>query len=368
MQNRGYETMDGGPGRLSGAARSLAAWYRQQHEEIRVSRQTIKEVLDGGQCSLADARLLLDELDATERDLRAGWAHSSLRRHIESRAEPLAAGGAEQRAGLAFAAGPPAGRSARATDTGARTVAKSIQGYGAVFGRETIIAGVFRERIEAGAFTEALANSDIRCLFNHDSNYLLGRSSAATLECKQDSHGLFFRAYLLAYDGMSYGIARRVDRGDLTGCSFSFSDTTDRWELARKPGQLDLRIIERIGRLYDLGPVVFPAYESTTISASFEELPARSESPAAAPESASDLGVGDTPRPVPAWRQRLMTARLEAAETALREWRVDHVSDCLRELRHWREIAKRRAAHLARYPQDERRIDIPGGLLYAGRW
>ena len=50
------------------------------------------------------------------------------------------------------------------------------EGYAAVFNSETDL-GYYREKIAPGAFTRALAEKqDVRCLFNHDPNHVLGRT------------------------------------------------------------------------------------------------------------------------------------------------------------------------------------------------
>ena len=65
-----------------------------------------------------------------------------------------------------------------------------IEGYFAVFGRETELwPGAFEE-IAPGAFDETL-NNDIRALINHDTTLVLGRNKANTLELKTDNYGLW---------------------------------------------------------------------------------------------------------------------------------------------------------------------------------
>jgi hypothetical protein len=56
---------------------------------------------------------------------------------------------------------------------------KTIEGYGALYNSETVIGMWFREVILPGAFADSVKNDDIRVFFNHDPNYILGRSARA---------------------------------------------------------------------------------------------------------------------------------------------------------------------------------------------
>src|SRR5687768_5826990 len=69
----------------------------------------------------------------------------------------------------------------------------TIGGYAAVFNQETVIGGGmwgFREQIAPGAFDTAIENDDVRALFNHDPNYVLGRTVSGTLKLSADKKGL----------------------------------------------------------------------------------------------------------------------------------------------------------------------------------
>ena len=68
--------------------------------------------------------------------------------------------------------------------------APKIGGYAAVFNREAVIAGMFREQIAPGAFTDAIGRDDVRALFNHDANFVLGRTVSGTLRLSEDETGL----------------------------------------------------------------------------------------------------------------------------------------------------------------------------------
>ena len=67
-----------------------------------------------------------------------------------------------------------------------------LEGYFAVFNRETELWPGAYEEIDPHAFDNTLGN-DIRALINHDTTLVLGRNKANTLELKTDSHGLWGR-------------------------------------------------------------------------------------------------------------------------------------------------------------------------------
>ena len=66
-----------------------------------------------------------------------------------------------------------------------------FSGYAARFDSLSENLGGFREKIRIGAFSNAVKTDDVRCLFNHNSNYVLGRSSAKTLELREDTQFTF---------------------------------------------------------------------------------------------------------------------------------------------------------------------------------
>jgi len=139
---------------------------------------------------------------------------------------------------------------------------RQLHGYAAVFNARADILGLFEERIAPGAFAAAIGRDDVRALFNHDPNYVLGRSSSSTLRLTEDDHGL---RYEIDPPETQAGrdVTTLVSRGDVQGSSFSFEVEAESWDLTAKPA---LRTIERV-KLYDVGPVTFPAYEQTRVSA-----------------------------------------------------------------------------------------------------
>jgi hypothetical protein len=64
-------------------------------------------------------------------------------------------------------------------------------------------------------------------------------------------------------------VAAKVNRRDVTGSSFSFtieSDEDEEWIAPARRGGMPTRVIKR-ARVFDVGPVTFPAYEQAEVSA-----------------------------------------------------------------------------------------------------
>jgi len=136
---------------------------------------------------------------------------------------------------------------------------RTVEGYASVFNSMSEDLGGFREIILPGAFSNVLDN-DVRALYNHDSNYLLARTTSGTLELKEDDKGLYYRFEM---PNTSYGndMLELFRRGDLSQSSFGFTVEKDSWRM--EEGQ-HVRYIERVGSLFDVSPVVYPAYASAS--------------------------------------------------------------------------------------------------------
>lgn len=139
----------------------------------------------------------------------------------------------------------------------------TIEGYFAVFNSNYDIAPGMSESVAPGAFSETLAG-DVRALVNHDTTLVLGRTTAHTLDLREDSHGLWGKIAINPKDGDAMNLYERVKRGDVNQCSFGF-DILDEESAISDNGDIHWTI--KKVELYEVSCCTFPAYESTNITA-----------------------------------------------------------------------------------------------------
>jgi hypothetical protein len=168
---------------------------------------------------------------------------------------------------------------------------REIRGVAAPFNSLCLDMGNWKERILPGAFRKVLASPtlDCRCLFNHDSSKILGRTKAGTLLLWEDeSKGLCFECQLPA-TSLGSDLAESIRRKDLTQCSFGFVVGKQNW--TREGGE-DIRELVEISELMDVGPVCFAAYPQTSVDARTlfgEDIPAEIRSHMQTERGASGL-------------------------------------------------------------------------------
>lgn len=136
-----------------------------------------------------------------------------------------------------------------------------LSGYAAVFNKFSEDLGGFREKIDPGAFRSALKSSDTRALFNHNPNFVLGRSKSGTLDLKEDKTGLFFEVPL-PDTSFARDLKESCERGDIDQCSFGFTIETEEWT-EKKDGSME-RTIVKVRDLLDVSIVTYPAYPDTS--------------------------------------------------------------------------------------------------------
>lgn len=142
-----------------------------------------------------------------------------------------------------------------------------ISGYFSVFNSNYEIWDGATESIAETAFEGALSD-DIRCLIDHETRLVLGRTKANTLTLKTDSRGLWGEVKINPNDQDAVNLYERVKRGDVDQCSFGFDILDEEFE---DRGDSVHWTIKKV-KLYEVSVVTFPAYKDTSVSARKEEL------------------------------------------------------------------------------------------------
>lgn len=145
---------------------------------------------------------------------------------------------------------------------------RRIEGYFSVFGPEYELWPGATESVDPHAFDGAL-DDDVRALIDHDTRLVLGRTTAGTLTLRADEKGLFGSILINPDDQDAMNLYARVQRGDVSQCSFGF-DITDEEYQSRGPGQ-DHWTIKGV-KLYEVSVCTFPAYKETEVEARREDL------------------------------------------------------------------------------------------------
>lgn len=146
-----------------------------------------------------------------------------------------------------------------------------LEGYFAVFNEVYKVWEGATESIAPGAFTDCISG-DVRALYNHNDDFILGRTAAGTLELKEDNRGLWGRIKLNRNDTDAMNVYERIKRGDITGCSFGFNIAEEETEY-RDDGTVHWTI-KKVDPLFEISPTIFPAYEATSVSARGKQIDA----------------------------------------------------------------------------------------------
>jgi hypothetical protein len=137
-----------------------------------------------------------------------------------------------------------------------------ITGYGSVFNRPYEVWGI-KEVVEAGAFSKTLRdNPDIRGMFNHSPDFLLGRTKSGTMDVEEDAKGLRYEIRADPQDPQAVSVSRKIARKDVDGSSMAFFVHREEFE-RDKDGRPVKRILKEI-ELIETGPVSLPASPATS--------------------------------------------------------------------------------------------------------
>ena len=148
-----------------------------------------------------------------------------------------------------------------------------IEGYFSVFNSIYQMWDGATESVDPHAFDNTI-NDDIRCLINHDSSLVLGRTKAGTLELRVDSYGLWGRVKINPNDQDAVNLYERVKRGDVDQCSFGFEILSEETEW-KADDSIHWTLTEV--RLFEVSVVTFPAYEDTSVQARKQDFEALKE-------------------------------------------------------------------------------------------
>ena len=167
------------------------------------------------------------------------------------------------------------------TDTGD---GRTLEGYAAVFNTPTRIQsweGEFDEEIAQGAFRKSIRARTPVLQFDHGRDMRTGSVPIGAIEqLHEDTEGLFVRARLFDNDVVE-PVRQAIAGGAISGMSFRFQVSRERWvdkdgkkvrddelqDLLWQPGDRGplKRTILEVDPLHELGPVVFPAYDATSV-------------------------------------------------------------------------------------------------------
>lgn len=193
----------------------------------------------------------------------------------------------------------------------------TLTGYAAVFNSPTRISsweGEFTEVIAPGAFRHTIRNSRPIMQYDHGQHPLIGSLPVASIRrLKEDARGLFVEARVFD-NWLTEPLRDAIKDQAISGMSFRFSVVKETWAHADDG---DLRTLNEV-KLYELGPVAWPAYSDTSVALrSFERVTGLKIS---SPDAPADPGSDDGPAPGtdPAANQSAHLTQLRARALRLR--------------------------------------------------
>lgn len=150
----------------------------------------------------------------------------------------------------------------------------TLEGYAAVFNESTMIdswEGKFSEQIAPGAFKRTIdrkGTRGIRLQFDHGHHPLIGSIPIGSIEeLREDTRGLFVRARM--HDNwMTQPVRDSIREGSVNGMSFRFRVVREDVDSSSEP---EVRTVKEV-ELFELGPVVWPAYEQTSVGVRASEI------------------------------------------------------------------------------------------------
>ena len=150
---------------------------------------------------------------------------------------------------------------------------KYLEGYFIKFNEETELSRGIFEEVKPEAVSKSLKDNDVRCLFNHDTGIVLGRTGNGTLKLTADDKGVFGRVTVNPNDKQAMDILARIERGDINACSFGFNINPGGEEMVTRDDGT-VKFLLRDIDIKEVSAVTFPAYPTTVINARKEDVEA----------------------------------------------------------------------------------------------
>lgn len=137
---------------------------------------------------------------------------------------------------------------------------RTVAGVAAVFNREQPM-GWYTESIDEHAFDGADMSETI-LNFNHNDDIVLAGVKNGSLQLEARSDGLHVDDARIINTTQGNDVLTLLREGLIDKMSFAFTVDEDEWEV--RDGK-DYRRITKIGKLFDVSLVVFPAYPQTYV-------------------------------------------------------------------------------------------------------
>ncbi|MGI2239332.1 HK97 family phage prohead protease [Staphylococcus cohnii] len=145
-----------------------------------------------------------------------------------------------------------------------------IQGFALRFNEESNLLGEFVEVISPEALEDA-DMSDVRMLIDHNSSYVIGRTTAGTLDLEVTEEGLYFRC-TLPPTSYARDIYENIKLGNVSQCSFGMVVGSDGDSFERRDDGIFKRTINKIQTIFDCSVVSFPAYNSSSVEPALRSI------------------------------------------------------------------------------------------------
>lgn len=140
----------------------------------------------------------------------------------------------------------------------------TMSGYAAVWDSPTRIdswEGFFDEQLVRGAFKRSINARTPVLQFEHGNHPVVGSMPIGTISMlREDDRGLYVEARLTD-NWLIQPVRDAIDAGAVDGMSFRFQVVREKWD---ESGEVPLRSLVEV-KLHELGPVVFPAYDTTSV-------------------------------------------------------------------------------------------------------